>query len=170
MRIEATISGKTVPLSIRRRNDGTFEVDIDPEGDRKRFTVQLLGRVGHRWTLRIGERIEDVLIDRRDHTSRVERKGRSYSVEVFSLQERLLHKALSGGQAGSGLLVSQMPGKVVRVLRQEGDQVESGHGLAVIEAMKMQNELKAPKSGRIKSCRIVEGQAVEAGDTLFEIE
>ncbi|HSB13592.1 MAG TPA: acetyl-CoA carboxylase biotin carboxyl carrier protein subunit, partial [Bryobacteraceae bacterium] len=63
-----------------------------------------------------------------------------------------------------------MPGKVVRVLAAEGDLVEAGQGLLVVEAMKMQNEVKAPKAGRVAALAAREGGTVAAGDVLAVIE
>jgi biotin carboxyl carrier protein len=63
-----------------------------------------------------------------------------------------------------------MPGKIVRRLVQEGQHVEAGAGLLVIEAMKMQNEIKAPKPGTVRQLSAVEGAAVNAGDVLAIIE
>jgi biotin carboxyl carrier protein len=59
-----------------------------------------------------------------------------------------------------------MPGKVVRLLVREGDHVEAGQGLLVVEAMKMQNEIRSPKSGAIERVLAKEGQPVNAGDVL----
>ena len=59
-----------------------------------------------------------------------------------------------------------MPGKVVRVLVKQGDQVQEGQGLIVVEAMKMENELKSPKAGVVSELHAQEGQAVEAGAKL----
>jgi pyruvate carboxylase subunit B len=63
-----------------------------------------------------------------------------------------------------------MPGKVVRILAPAGTQVENGQSVLVIEAMKMQNELKAPKSGVVKKINVEEGAAVDAGQALAEVE
>jgi biotin carboxyl carrier protein len=68
--------------------------------------------------------------------------------------------------AGPQRVLAPMPGKVVRVLVAAGDQVEAGRGLVVVEAMKMQNEIRAPKSGRIERVLVVEGQAVRTQDAL----
>ncbi len=59
-----------------------------------------------------------------------------------------------------------MPGKVVRVMIEQGQPVEAGQGILVLEAMKMQNEVKSPKSGMVERLLVAEGQAVNAGDTL----
>jgi biotin carboxyl carrier protein len=59
-----------------------------------------------------------------------------------------------------------MPGKIVRVLVKAGDRVEAGQGLLVVEAMKMQNEIRSPKSGTIERVLAEEGQAVNPGEVL----
>lgn len=62
-----------------------------------------------------------------------------------------------------------MPGKVIRVLVAAGDRVEAGQGLMVVEAMKMQNEIRSPKSGSVERLVAKEGQAVTAGEVLCVI-
>ena len=77
----------------------------------------------------------------------------------------------AGAEAqGVKKITAPMPGKVVRLLVAEGSTVEAGQSVIVIEAMKMQNELKAPKSGVLKKLNIKEGAAVEAGQSLAEVE
>lgn len=63
-------------------------------------------------------------------------------------------------------VLASMPGKVVRVLAKAGDSVKAGQGLLVVEAMKMQNEIRSPKSGTIERLLVSEGQAVNAGELL----
>jgi biotin carboxyl carrier protein len=63
-----------------------------------------------------------------------------------------------------------MPGKVVKVLVAVGDEVKAGQGVVVVEAMKMENELKSPKDGKVKAVAAKEGQAVEAGQNLITLE
>jgi biotin carboxyl carrier protein len=63
-----------------------------------------------------------------------------------------------------------MPGKVVRILAAAGDLVETSQGLVVVEAMKMQNELKAARPGRVTEIRAREGETVAAGDVLMILE
>jgi biotin carboxyl carrier protein len=63
-----------------------------------------------------------------------------------------------------------MPGKIVRVLAEAGETVAAGAGIIVVEAMKMQNEMKAPKAGMVVSINAAEGATVNAGDVLAVIE
>ena len=71
---------------------------------------------------------------------------------------------------GPKKLSAPMPGKVVRVLLKQGDPVEAGSGVLVVEAMKMQNEVKSPKKGTIQKILVSEGAAVNAGDVLAIVE
>ena len=67
---------------------------------------------------------------------------------------------------GRQQIVAPMPGKVVRLLVNAGDDVEAGQGLVVVEAMKMQNEIRSPKAGKVERLQVKEGQAVNAGEVL----
>jgi biotin carboxyl carrier protein len=79
-------------------------------------------------------------------------------------------RSRDGAAGGARSIASPMPGKVVRVLVAEGDQVGAGQGLVVVEAMKMQNELKAPGDGRVVSVAAREGATVAAGEVLVTLE
>ncbi len=72
--------------------------------------------------------------------------------------------------ASAGAVTAIMPGKIIRLLVSKGDEVQEGQVVCILEAMKMENELKAPKSGRIKSLSVQPGQNVEKGAVLAEIE
>jgi biotin carboxyl carrier protein len=71
---------------------------------------------------------------------------------------------------GRQQVAAPMPGKIVRVLVQAGEKVEAGQGLVVVEAMKMQNEIRSPKSGSVERVLASEGQAVNAGDVLMWVD
>ena len=85
---------------------------------------------------------------------------------------RSLRSRRSSGAAEEGLkrILAPMPGKVVRILASAGTAVEAGQGVVVIEAMKMQNEMKSPKKGVVRKINVTEGSAVEAGQVLAEVE
>jgi biotin carboxyl carrier protein len=92
--------------------------------------------------------------------------------EVALIDPKRLRGARGAGAEASGRaqVAASMPGKVVRVLVAEGAQVEAGDGLVVVEAMKMQNELKSPKSGTVVEVRAEAGATVNAGDVLVVVE
>jgi biotin carboxyl carrier protein len=79
-------------------------------------------------------------------------------------------RASDSGAQGPRRITAPMPGKVVRILAPPGTDVEAGQPILVIEAMKMQNELKSPKKGVVKKLTVNEGAAVEAGQALGEVE
>jgi biotin carboxyl carrier protein len=96
--------------------------------------------------------------------------GTRYSVEVRDPRSWRTRKSRAGAGEGPKKIVAPMPGKIVRVIAFAGDEVESGAGVVVIEAMKMQNELKSPKKGRVAKIMTTEGAAVNAGDVLAVVE
>jgi biotin carboxyl carrier protein len=95
--------------------------------------------------------------------------GREYRVEI--VDPRSWRRSRSGriDLAGRQQISSPMAGKVVRVLVARGQQVETGQGLLVVEAMKMQNEIRSTKTGTVERLLAKEGQAVNAGEILVVI-
>ncbi len=93
-----------------------------------------------------------------------------YETEVRDPRSFRARKAAAGGEAGPKKLVSPMPGKVVRILAAKGTEVEAGQGVIVVEAMKMQNEIKSPKKGVVQQVLAAEGAAVNAGEALAIVE
>jgi biotin carboxyl carrier protein len=86
-------------------------------------------------------------------------------------ERRLRLRSVAGfGAEGKQLITSPMPGKIVKVFVKVGDEVQEGQGLAVVEAMKMENELKSPKAGRVTEVFAREGLAVENGARLMVVE
>jgi biotin carboxyl carrier protein len=90
----------------------------------------------------------------------------------FTLADPRSLRATSGSAhaAGPRPLRSPMPGRIVRVLVAEGDPVEAGQACVVMEAMKMQNELKAPKGGRVQRLSATVGETVPANHTLLVVD
>jgi glutaconyl-CoA/methylmalonyl-CoA decarboxylase subunit gamma len=154
-------------------------IEVEVEGDR----VTIDGHT-HSATIGIipGTPLRQLLIDGRPLTLSVEAigrgrwaitpKGERWEMEV--LDERARHiRSLAGGgdqRRVSGVLKAPMPGLVLRVQVQPGEQVAAGAPLVVLEAMKMENELKAGASGTVKSVRVAAGEAVEKGQVLVEFE
>ena len=109
----------------------------------------------------------------------VQLKGDEYEVLIggdchkFTLMnERLKALSRSGGKAAAGkpLVTSPMPGKVVNLLVNEGEEVKSDQGVIVVEAMKMENELKSAVAGKVKEIFVKEGEVVESGAKLLLVE
>jgi len=121
--------------------------------------------------------VYSVLMDGRSYEARVEHgpgaivvviDGYRFGIEVRD-PRRWSRKGAGLGAEGVQSIVAPMPGKVVRVLVAAGDAVEAGQGLLVVEAMKMQNEMKALRAGQVRTVAVKEGTTVAAGEVLATI-
>ncbi|HUI84902.1 MAG TPA: biotin/lipoyl-containing protein [Candidatus Binatia bacterium] len=93
-----------------------------------------------------------------------------YAVDVQDPRSLRTRRSMAGADTGPQKLKAPMPGKIVRILVSEKDEVRAGQGIVVMEAMKMQNEMKSPKDGTVQKILTAEGAAVNAGDTLAIVE
>jgi biotin carboxyl carrier protein len=163
----------------------TYDVTIDG----KDYRLEL-DRVDGRWACRVnGDAVEiDAVLARRDVLS-ILIGGKAYEIKRertpvdmhlwvgsvrYAVQLRdprsLRSRASADDGKGPRKLLAPMPGKVVRVLVKEEAEVEAGQGVLVVEAMKMQNEIKSPKKGVVRKMMATEGAAVKAGDVLAVVE
>lgn len=119
-------------------------------------------------TLKLGDRILRVECLGPD---RFRVDGRELGLEVRSeLEQRFAELGLGSGDKGSGRVEVPMPGKVIAIEVAEGDHVHKGQGLVVVEAMKMENEIKAPCAGLVRRIAVWPGAQLEKGALLLEIE
>jgi biotin carboxyl carrier protein len=155
-------------------DDKTYDVEIsEVEG---RWHCRLNGRDIQADFIQLNASSASVLLNgksyqvRRDTSRAISIGDRHYEVAVEdprSWQGRRRKELL---QAGLQRLASSMPGKVVRVLSREGDTVEAGQGIVVVEAMKMQNEIKSARAGTLRKLLVREGANVSAGEVLAIVE
>jgi biotin carboxyl carrier protein len=162
MKYEITVDGKAAQLSI--------------EGDHFRYQRANGDVVEHPYSIAAAsEGTFSILLDGRSYTAtllgrgEVSVNGRVFPVEVFDPRSMRGRKA-AGVTEGRQTVAAPMPGRVIRVLVEAGQEVEAGQGLIVVEAMKMQNEMKSPKAGRVAEVRTKDGATVLVGDTLIVIE
>jgi biotin carboxyl carrier protein len=171
VQFDLEIGGRVRRLQVERR-DGRFQVAVD---DRV-FDVdpRTIGRDTLSLLIQEGDgpvRSVDAIV-----TSRPGSPGLEVGLDGHTLVATRVSpfgtRAEDGapGSAGPQRVVAPMPGKVVRVLVSPGDVVEARQGLVVIEAMKMENELRAARAGRVMTVRVVQGQSVEAGALLVAVE
>jgi biotin carboxyl carrier protein len=165
------IGGRVRRLRVERQN-GRFQVTVDDrvfDVDARqvsRETLSLLVREGEGAATSV-----DATMQSRPGEASLEvtLRGQTWPATFVS---RVAARGRDSGAAGAGpqQVLSPMPGKVTRVLVQPGQAVEARQGLVVIEAMKMENELRASKAGRVRAVRVAEGQLVEAGALLVIVE
>ena len=166
MKYEVLLAGKTSVVELVRQ-DNAWKITLDgnpldadaAEVAPNTFSV-LLNGASHQ--IRIAPRPDGTLTL---HTGLAE-----YHAEVIDPRSwrGRRHGALEA--EGRQHIVAPMPGKVIRLLVKQGDAVKAGQGLLVVEAMKMQNEIRSPKSGKIEKLFAIEGQAVNAGEVLLSVE
>ena len=119
---------------------------------------------------------DTVQVDGVSHTMELERQqaifdGIAYPFQVRKIgEEKKAPQAATAPEGGKGAVTAIMPGKVVRVPVEVGDQVNEGDVVCVLEAMKMENELQAPGAGEVKAVHVSAGDDVEMGAVLVEIE
>lgn len=128
--------------------------------------VDRLGQVA----LLVGERSYAVSLDDEGSFCAVTVAGHFFHVAIEDERERAAHAAEREAGAGGGAVDSVMPGVVVELLVGEGDEVERGAPLLILEAMKMQNEIIAPCAGRVTRLAVAAGDAVASGQRLAMIE
>jgi biotin carboxyl carrier protein len=159
---DATTSGQTSRIEVREVQ-GRYHVTI---GDK---TLEL------DW-VRTGEHEASILVDGASQDVTIEKTAEGFGVLIrgdrFDVDLKDAVKGVALGRVahtGPLKLTAPMPGKIVKVLVGPGDTVEAGRGVLVMEAMKMENELKAARAGTIQEIRVKEGQAVEMGALLLVI-
>ena len=160
---------------------GDFTADVNVRIDGSRVQGEVDGRVYDLSFRRAADNRVLLMSNGRVFDCRIEGEVRSGAVEVIVGAEcysvaltdpkRLRSAAVMGAQeGGAAQIVAPMPGKIVRVLAAAGTEVEAGAGIVVVEAMKMQNEMKSPKAGRVVAVNVNEGATVNRGDVLAVIE
>ena len=145
-----SIEGRTVPAALR-----------DVEGTPVRLVT-------------IGDEVHRVVVRRREGRGHyvLWLDGVTYDVEALDERTRTIRDltAAAAGPAGPAPLVAPMPGLIVRVNVAPGDVVAAGQGMVAMEAMKMENELRAAGAGTVKAVHVAPGVAVEKGAVLVELE
>jgi biotin carboxyl carrier protein len=165
MRREVIVSGKSIHVELRRNRD---QVDFQVEGGAAESASIIEVQPGVYSVLVNGKSFEARLIQGNSSVT-VHLNGQSYEIQIVDPREpNRMHADVS--RQGPQTLTAPMPGKIVRVLVAEGDPVQAGTGLLVMEAMKMQNEIKADKAGNVVSIPVRAGDAVSTGDVLAIVE
>jgi len=166
------------------------EISLSSSSGKETRVVELI-RDGPRWRAIVdGQPVEADAVEVAPHTYSILLGGKSHelrvsplpdgSLKILSTQTEFLAQVIDPREwrgrhgaaevEGRQQIVAPMPGKIVRILVKAGDAVELGQGLIVVEAMKMQNEIRSPKSGAVEKIIAKEGDAVNAGDVLLWVD
>jgi biotin carboxyl carrier protein len=161
---DVTTDGKNYRLELNR-TDGRWSCRLDG----REVEVDAVLARPEVLSLRIGNLAYEVKSERVENEMHLWVGSSRFAVEVRDPRS-LRGRTRAADDHGPRKIIAPMPGKVVRLLVGEGDKVEAGAGVAVVEAMKMQNEIKSPKKGRIQKILVSEGSAVNPGDVLIVVE
>ncbi|MDZ4769669.1 MAG: acetyl-CoA carboxylase biotin carboxyl carrier protein subunit [Chloroflexota bacterium] len=156
-------------------NEKQFEIEIDNAGairvNGQPRTVDFLPLTGALYSILMDNRSYEVLVEEREGEVEVIIRGRRYNASV--MDERALLLSQTRGELdnahGEVVVKAPMPGLIVALPLSEGAEVKKGQTILILESMKMQNELKAPKDGAILRVHVVQGQSVEQNKPLITI-
>ena len=148
-------------------------VELTHPGERPRWKID--GREVEADAVEISPGVYSVIVDGESFEVQVEdssaglrvvANGREYTAAIENPRELKKNRAGAAEAQGRQNIAAPMAGKIVKTLVSVGDQVQSGQGLMIVEAMKMQNEVRTPKSGTVERMGVVEGQTVNSGDVV----
>ena len=164
MKYEANIDGRQISIEIEER-DGHITAKV---GERA-YDLQVVRPEPDTFLIFDGDRVLEARVwSAEPNLSRVEIGNHTFSASIIDRKHR--RASAEHDDEGRRQLIAPMPGKVVRVLLKPGDEVKMGQGVVVVEAMKMQNEVKSPKAGRVIEIRVTEGATVNANQVLAIVE
>jgi biotin carboxyl carrier protein len=161
MKYIATVDGHDLEIDVERHG----EVVVD--GVPRAVDLRLADGVSL-FSLILDNESHELIVERREGTYYVLIEGDRYAVEVEDARLKQL-KAKSGEkheEHGLATVAAPMPGMVVKTLVTEGDEVAADGGLLILEAMKMENEIRAPRAGIVKALKVAAGATVNVGDVL----
>ena len=175
MRIEVEVNGKVRDVTVEPNATRPEHLRVSWDGATRELDARVVERDRHGVLLSL-VRVDTAAASRQVRCVPTGRSG----LTAVHLGDVVLEAVVNGrrvageaeGEVGGGAsrLTAPMPGKVVRVLVAPGDQVEARQPLVVVEAMKMENELGAPRAGTVSEVPVTEGMSVEAGRLLAAIE
>jgi biotin carboxyl carrier protein len=164
MTYDIAIDGKNYRLDLNQI-DGRWHCQLDG----REIEVDAVLARPDVLSLRIGNKAYEVKCERVASDLHIWVGSVRYAAEVRDPRS-LRGRARAVDEHGPKKLTAPMPGKVVRILVTQGAEIEAGAGVLVVEAMKMQNEVKSPKKGTVQKILVNEGAAVNAGDVLAIVE
>jgi biotin carboxyl carrier protein len=168
MKLTAEITGEKLELDLKQ--DGTHVV---AEIDGRRYELEARASQPGVYRLLNAGHVYECRVDHpeaKPESVEVFVGTRAYTVTLADPKRLRSAQSFSTHAGGTAQIIAPMPGKVVRVLVEAGASVEAGAGIVVVEAMKMQNELKSPKDGVVTVVNVAAGATVNAGDVLAVVE
>ena len=158
---------------------GNKEYSVEIERKEKSFLIKIDGEEFDVDATLFKKELYSLIVSNKSYLSNIKSEenkyivdisGESFEIEVFDEATRRMAQKKKEPESGKQVIKAPMPGKIVKILVKEGEEVEPGAGMIVVEAMKMENELKSSSKGVVKEIAVEEGVVVNAGDTLIVVE
>ncbi len=162
----ATIGDREIRISVEEVGVARYAVTIDG----KKHLVDAHQVQDSLWSVLYEHGSYEVDVQGREDDHEVLIDGDCYKFSLMNEQRKALIRAGGKGAAGKAMVTSPMPGKVVKLLVSEGEEVRADQGVIVVEAMKMENELRSAVPGTVKEIFVTEGEVVESGAKLLLVE
>jgi len=162
----ATIGGKDVRVEVEEVGVHRYRVTVDG----REHLVDAQEVQPGLWSILHGAASFEVDVHASEDEFEVLIEGDCYRIPIASEQKRALARSGAKGAAGKAMVTAPMPGKVVKILVAVGEEVRADQGVIVVEAMKMENELRTSVAGKVKEIFVEEGQVVESGAKLVYVE
>ncbi len=165
MELEAVLKEKKHSVTVREEKD-KFIVTLDG----KEYVVDFCEPEDSFYSLLIDGKSYEISINRNNGDYTVYLFDSTFNMQLYDPMKKMLLSGAEKNAAGVQKVVSPMPGRVISVLVSEGDAVEKGQGVVVVEAMKMENELKSTKDGVVDKIAVSEGDTVDSKQLLVSIK
>jgi biotin carboxyl carrier protein len=162
-----SVAGKSKHVVDLEKNGATYKVSLDGQPVDADVILTAPNAVS---VILNGAAFEFQIAPSSEGAYTLQTGGHEFHAEVRDPRSWRARKPGALEAEGRQQILAPMPGKVIRILVRVGDEVEAGQGLIVVEAMKMQNEIRSPKKGKVERLQAKEGQAVNAGDILAWVD
>lgn len=159
--------GETHSVELRELGENVYEVTL--EGRTVQVDAARSGKTIYS-ILEDGKQFEVIIDETGAHGFDVLVGGQLLHLQAFDERSRLLAASGKAAVSGPQRVEAEMPGKVVKISAPVGAAVQEGQGVVILEAMKMENEIKSPIDGTVTEIGVAEGQTVESGALLFVVE
>ena len=168
MKLQAEVGSERHEIEIQ--SDGS---SVKANVDGRQYDLEVSQPEPDTFLIKNGGRIFEAMVSGSNEASdavTVSVGGHQIGVKLWDRKRLRGSSSEAGALEGIAEIRSAMPGKVVRILVEVGEEVEKGQGVIVVEAMKMRNELRSPKVGHVKEIRVDLEKTVSSGDVLATIE
>ena len=168
MKLTAELDNQKHTVEIKR--DG---LHLTADVDGRSYEIEVSEPESNLWLFKHENKIYQIFVSPNERTGEpfaVSVGNRHYEIKISDPKRLRGSNGADASADGASEIKTAMPGKLVRVLVETGAAIKKGDGVLIVEAMKMQNEMKSPKDGIVKEIRFKEGATVNAGDVLAVIE